>query len=255
MRARGMLSDIVIVNEQASSYVQDLQQAIETLCENAKLRGKELGPRQHIFAVRRDLMDADSYQTLLVGGAGGAAHPQRQHPRPDRARRVGRAAGARAGRLRAWRGVRRRIAGQNAGAKARGGRRPGARWRRTGLLERLWRFRPRRARLCRAADRRALDAASVDQRHRQPEFRLPHLGRGRLLHLEPQQSRLPADDMVQRPGDQPAGRGDLRVRPGERRAPSRPSRRWRATRRPSTRRGTARDSRNSPSSAGRCRSS
>ena len=65
IRARGMLSDIVIVNEQASSYVQDLQQAIETLCENSKLRGKELGPRQHIFAVRRDLMDADSYQTLL----------------------------------------------------------------------------------------------------------------------------------------------------------------------------------------------
>ena len=65
IRARGMLSDIVIVNEQASSYVQDLQQAIETLCENAKLRGKEIGPRQHIFAVRRDLMDADSYQTLL----------------------------------------------------------------------------------------------------------------------------------------------------------------------------------------------
>ena len=65
IRARGMLSDIVIVNEQASSYVQDLQQAIEALCENAKLRGKEIGPRQHIFAVRRDLMDADSYQTLL----------------------------------------------------------------------------------------------------------------------------------------------------------------------------------------------
>ncbi len=65
MRARGLLADLVVVNEQASSYVQDLQQAIEALCENSKLRGKELGPRQHIFAVRRDLMDAASYQTLL----------------------------------------------------------------------------------------------------------------------------------------------------------------------------------------------
>ena len=57
MRARGLIADLVIVNEQASSYVQDLQQAIESLCENSRLRGKELGPRQHIFAVRRDLMD------------------------------------------------------------------------------------------------------------------------------------------------------------------------------------------------------
>ena len=66
MRARGMLSDLVVVNEQASSYVQDLQQAIETLCENSRLRGTELGPRQHIFAVRRDLMDEATYKTLLA---------------------------------------------------------------------------------------------------------------------------------------------------------------------------------------------
>lgn len=66
MRARGMMADLVIVNEQASSYVQDLQQAIETLCENSRLRGTELGPRQHIFAVRRDLMDEATYKTLLA---------------------------------------------------------------------------------------------------------------------------------------------------------------------------------------------
>ncbi|MCO5062912.1 MAG: protein ndvB [Rhizobiaceae bacterium] len=66
MRARGLLADLVIVNEQASSYVQDLQQAIENLCENSRLRGHEFGPRQHIFAVRRDLMDQHSYRTLLA---------------------------------------------------------------------------------------------------------------------------------------------------------------------------------------------
>ncbi len=66
LRARGLVADLVIVNEQASSYVQDLQQAIEALCENSRLRGKELGPRQHIFAVRRDLMDEASYRTLLA---------------------------------------------------------------------------------------------------------------------------------------------------------------------------------------------
>lgn len=66
MRARGMMADLVIVNEQASSYVQDLQQAIDSLCENSRLRGTELGPRQHIFAVRRDLMDEPTYRTLLA---------------------------------------------------------------------------------------------------------------------------------------------------------------------------------------------
>ena len=65
LRARGVLADLVVVNEQASSYVQDLQQAIEALCENSRLRGRELGPRQHIFAVRRDLMDEATYRTLL----------------------------------------------------------------------------------------------------------------------------------------------------------------------------------------------
>ena len=66
MRFRGMMIDFVVVNEQASSYVQDLQRAVETLCENIRLRGKELGPRQHIFAVRRDLMDEATYKTLLA---------------------------------------------------------------------------------------------------------------------------------------------------------------------------------------------
>jgi len=65
LRARGLLFDLVIVNEQASSYVQDLQQAVEFLCDNSRMRGKELGPRQHIFAVRRDLMDEPTYRTLL----------------------------------------------------------------------------------------------------------------------------------------------------------------------------------------------
>jgi cyclic beta-1,2-glucan synthetase len=66
LRAHGLIFDLAIVNEQSSSYVQDLQQAIELLCDNARLRGRELGPRQHIFAVRRDLMDENSYRTLIA---------------------------------------------------------------------------------------------------------------------------------------------------------------------------------------------
>ncbi len=65
LRGHGLVADLVIVNEQASSYVQDLQTAIEALCDNSRNRGRELGPRQHIFSVRRDLMDRQSYGTLL----------------------------------------------------------------------------------------------------------------------------------------------------------------------------------------------
>ena len=66
LRAHGLFADLVIVNEQASSYVQDLQNAIELLCDNARARGREFGPRQHIFTVRRDLADASSYGTLIA---------------------------------------------------------------------------------------------------------------------------------------------------------------------------------------------
>jgi len=66
LRSRGLLADLVIINEQSSSYVQDLQNAIDWICENSRHRGNELGPRQHIFAVRRDLMDDRSYKTLIA---------------------------------------------------------------------------------------------------------------------------------------------------------------------------------------------
>ncbi|MCO6048474.1 DUF3131 domain-containing protein [Mesorhizobium sp. RP14(2022)] len=66
LRVHGLVADFVVVNEQASTYVQDLQHAIEALCENSRMRGRELGPRQHIFAVRKDLMDANTYRTLLA---------------------------------------------------------------------------------------------------------------------------------------------------------------------------------------------
>ncbi|HEV7415792.1 MAG TPA: glucoamylase family protein, partial [Tianweitania sediminis] len=66
LRVRGLTVDLVIINEQASSYVQDLQQAIEWHCDRGRTRGREIGPRQHIFSVRRDLMDAGTYKTLMA---------------------------------------------------------------------------------------------------------------------------------------------------------------------------------------------
>ncbi|MFH1517222.1 MAG: protein ndvB, partial [Pseudomonadota bacterium] len=65
-RSRGLISDLVIVNERASSYAQDVQNAIDSYCVNAARRGLASGPGQHIFSVRRDLMTSDAYSALLA---------------------------------------------------------------------------------------------------------------------------------------------------------------------------------------------
>ena len=161
MRARGLVADLVIVNEQAASYVQDLQQAIEWLCENSRLRGRELGPRQHIFAVRRDLMDEASYRTLLA--AARIAFHTRNGTVFDQLERAEAAAlAARDAAMLAALKEPRRAAGRRSRAFtprfATGATQP-----RALLLERLRRLRPWRPRLCGAPERRAVDAAAVGQ--------------------------------------------------------------------------------------------
>ncbi|SFU70784.1 cyclic beta-1,2-glucan synthetase [Nitrosomonas eutropha] len=66
LRSRNLIFDLAVINEQPTSYVQDLQQAIEQLCSNARLLNGESGSCQHIFAIRRDLIDADTYSALLA---------------------------------------------------------------------------------------------------------------------------------------------------------------------------------------------
>ncbi|WP_183752200.1 GH36-type glycosyl hydrolase domain-containing protein [Pseudochelatococcus contaminans] len=64
---RGLVFDLAVINDQASSYVQDLQQAIEQLCESAQLVDeKTMSRRQHTFALRRGLMDTRVCQTLMA---------------------------------------------------------------------------------------------------------------------------------------------------------------------------------------------
>lgn len=65
-RARGLHCDLVIINEHASSYSQDLQNVIDGMCENARLRGLIGGPREHIFALSRDRIDDPTYHALLA---------------------------------------------------------------------------------------------------------------------------------------------------------------------------------------------
>ena len=66
-RARGLQTDLVFVNEHATSYSQDLQDAVDGLCESARLRGVTGGVhREHIFTLRRDMMDDVSFEALLA---------------------------------------------------------------------------------------------------------------------------------------------------------------------------------------------
>lgn len=66
LRHRGVLADLVILNEKSSSYAQDMQHTIDQMCENLRTRGQSDGMRQHIFAVRRDLMEVSTWQALLA---------------------------------------------------------------------------------------------------------------------------------------------------------------------------------------------
>ncbi len=65
-RAKGLVVDVVVINERSFSYAQDFQRGLEAICENSRARGAQLGPRVHIFTVRRDQMSDVSYNTLLA---------------------------------------------------------------------------------------------------------------------------------------------------------------------------------------------
>ncbi|MEZ2129934.1 MULTISPECIES: GH36-type glycosyl hydrolase domain-containing protein [unclassified Sinorhizobium] len=66
LRSRGVMADVVILNERASSYAQDLQHALDAMCENLRRISQADGLRQHVFAVRKDLMENSTYQALVA---------------------------------------------------------------------------------------------------------------------------------------------------------------------------------------------
>ncbi len=65
-RAKGLVVDVVVINERSFSYAQDFQRGLEAICENSRARGGQYGPRVHIFTVRKDQMSDASYNTLLA---------------------------------------------------------------------------------------------------------------------------------------------------------------------------------------------
>ncbi|MGK9051620.1 GH36-type glycosyl hydrolase domain-containing protein [Neorhizobium petrolearium] len=66
LRSRGVISDLVIFNERAASYAQEMQHAIEYLSENARRLGQQEGQRQHVFSLRRDIMDEEGSDGLIA---------------------------------------------------------------------------------------------------------------------------------------------------------------------------------------------
>ncbi|TPW31948.1 GH36-type glycosyl hydrolase domain-containing protein [Pararhizobium mangrovi] len=63
---RGLITDFVVLNEKPTSYVQELQQEIDAACDAAKARSRAHLSGRHIFALRRDLMDARTHGALLA---------------------------------------------------------------------------------------------------------------------------------------------------------------------------------------------
>jgi cyclic beta-1,2-glucan synthetase len=66
LRSRGVIFDLVIVNERAASYAQDMQHALEFVSEAQRRINPADGGRPHVFSVRRDLMDEETWNALLA---------------------------------------------------------------------------------------------------------------------------------------------------------------------------------------------
>ncbi|MBB4144822.1 GH36-type glycosyl hydrolase domain-containing protein [Rhizobium rhizoryzae] len=65
LRSRGVMADLVIVNEKPASYAQDMQHAIDQISESIRRLGQSEG-RQQVFALRRDLMDESTWAALIA---------------------------------------------------------------------------------------------------------------------------------------------------------------------------------------------
>ncbi|MBW8298588.1 MAG: protein ndvB [Hydrogenophaga sp.] len=67
LRRRGIVADLAIVNERATSYAQDMQHALDQLADNLRHRLPDgSGGKPHVFVVRHDLMDESASQALIA---------------------------------------------------------------------------------------------------------------------------------------------------------------------------------------------
>ncbi|MDN2584199.1 glucoamylase family protein [Aquibium sp. ELW1220] len=66
LRARGVIFDLVVLNEELPSYAQDFQQELERLCSAERLRQGADGGSHHIFALRADRLEAETLKTIVA---------------------------------------------------------------------------------------------------------------------------------------------------------------------------------------------
>ncbi len=189
--------DLVILNERAPSYLQELQALLETLVRASH----SPSPNGGHDAARARLhppggpRDGAATRCAARGGARGAVEPTRDSGRTD----------CPPAAIRERQGVLAKTAG---GAEVPAGHPAPAAGSRAVQRHR---------RLCRewtgvrdGPGRGGVDSGPVDQRHRESGLRLPGLRVGLGVHVVDQQSGEPAHRVVKRSGERSIGRDDLR---------------------------------------------
>ena len=175
--------DLVILNERRSSYVQDLQIALETLVRAGQSRPTPGVERRsgRVYVLRADLIEA-STRSLLISSARVVISAQHGSLSDQLDRAIDSRPPIRPFAKSAGRPSQARASGDDARARV-------FQWAR-----RIWR---RRQGICDHSRPGPIDAGAVDQRNRQPGLRLPGRNRGRRLFVVRQQPREPAHALVE----------------------------------------------------------
>ena len=188
-RMKGLNTDLVVLNDRSSSYVQDLQTAIEAAMRSSQAK-PQLGdqePKGTVHLLRTDLIGREAKAMLLsVARVSLAAH---HGAIADKLARLPPPKALLLAALPPARGKADADACRSA--------------RRTGILQRSRWVRQQRQRVCHHPERRRRNAGALDQRHRQSRFRLSGLSERRRLCLGREQPRQPADALFQRSCDRP----------------------------------------------------
>ncbi len=189
-RMKRLPVDLVILNDRAPSYLQDLQVLIETIVRTSQsmptAEGTELQGR--VFTLRADR--ATSAQRDVLRSVARVELSSRRGTLAEQAARVYRPGCRRGGCADS---THRATAGAGTSRVRDGGRVCGAR-----VFQRHRRLRRRCTRIHHRSRPRPVDARAVDQRDRQRDLWLPRVGSGRRLHVVDQQPGEPAHGVVQR---------------------------------------------------------
>ncbi len=172
-RMKQLAVDLVILNERQSSYVQDLQIALETLVRGPQSRPQVASgtPQGGVFVLRADLIPVET-RAFLAAVARVVLVAQRG-TLFDQLERI-----AETG-LVARPVSKRTVTASGAGAPVS---HAGPR-----VLQRAWRVRRRRQGICGGSRTWPIDARAVDQCHRQSGLRFSGGGRGQRLYMVRQQ--------------------------------------------------------------------